>query len=60
MAKLSKLEENNNFMINLIKSGVEQCFKTELPHPKCASRSKANGPVLAINGNVIYFKTEES
>lgn len=54
-----KIEQNNLFIEKLRQEGHQHCFKSQLPFPKCVNRSIGCGPVLAVSGIKVIFKTLE-
>lgn len=54
-ARLTKLDQNNQRLIEFRNEGREWCWIQELPHPSIAKQSIDNGPILQILGKVVLI-----
>ena len=59
MTKLSKTQQNVEYIKSMYEKGVETLMKGELPYPNNMRGIKTKAPVLAIEGNRIYLNSKE-
>lgn len=59
MAKLSKVQQNVEYIKGMHDKGIETITRGELPHPQNIRGIKNKAPILAIDGNRIYLNSKE-